>query len=63
MNDCSKINIKAEYLYVDFGSPTYAGADFLLNVAPNIATIIHDHGLLKILEELASIISLATSGT
>jgi outer membrane immunogenic protein len=40
-----KWSVKAEYLYVDLGNTTYTSINNVLNVAPNIATIIHDHRL------------------
>jgi outer membrane immunogenic protein len=40
-------SIKAEYLYVDLGNTTYTSTNSVLNVAPNLATIMHDHRLIE----------------
>lgn len=40
-----KWSVKAEYLYVDLGNTTYTSTNSVLNVAPNLATITHDHRL------------------
>jgi outer membrane immunogenic protein len=41
----SNWSVKAEYLYVDLGTTSYTSVNSVLNTAPTLATIAHDHHL------------------